>query len=553
MYLLPFFYAFTTALCVALVIVPFLRRWAIEQGTLDLPDERKVHATAVPRLGGIAIYLAFLFSALIFAPLNDGLRGILAGGLVVFALGIADDLDGLSSKQKLFGQIIACLVTIAVGELWLTNLGDLFGFGPVVLPAWFGIPFTVFAVTGLSNAINLIDGLDGLAGGLSVLALTAFALLGLLDGATLVPILALALAGAILGFLKYNFYPARIFMGDAGSLSVGFLLGFLAVHLTQRPGATVSPMVPVMILGLPIFDALWVMSRRIFRHISPFAPDQSHVHHKFLNLGFEHRFTVLIIYTVSLFWSCSALLLQPFPEYVLLTFLLCTALVFYQLLRALLNHQAGLRFFRKDTERGLRQSVLFNRIVDAVDRALPLLGLLLGLYLLLAVLATTHDGNQAWWVACVALAGGVLLRISQSDRGGEFQLLLVYVAACIAAFDVWTFGGDAAFPLSVKRSGDFLLLLASLFVVAKLVFRRPGEFFLTTSDYLALTLMAFLAVASQQSKLLGVSIAGPLLRAMLLVLAVRTIASRGPATRKLLVNVALLLLAIFALSGFLLT
>ncbi len=132
---------------------------------------------------------------------------------------------------------------------------------------------------------------------ISVIALTAFALLGLLDGNPLVPLAAVALAGAILGFLKYNFYPARIFMGDAGSLTVGFLLGFFAIHLTQRPDATVSPMLPVLVLGLPLFDAVWVMTRRLLHRTSPFSPDQSHVHHKFLNLGFEHRFTVLVIYT----------------------------------------------------------------------------------------------------------------------------------------------------------------------------------------------------------------------------------------------------------------
>jgi len=550
MYLLPFFYAFTTAFCVALVVVPFLRRWAIEQGTLDLPEDRKIHVSAIPRLGGIAIYLAFLFSVLIFAPFTDQLRGILTGGLVVFVIGIADDLDGLTSKQKLFGQIIACLVTISVGELWLTNLGDLFGFGPIALPHWFGIPFTVFAVTGVCNAINLIDGLDGLAGGLSVLALTAFALLGLLDGDTLGPMLALALAGATIGFLKYNFYPARIFMGDTGSLTVGFLLGFLAVQLTQRPGAEISPMVPVMILALPIFDALWVMSRRMLRKMSPFAPDQSHVHHKFLNLGFEHRFTVLIIYTISFFWACSALLLQSFPEYVLLGYLLVTALLSYQALRYMLRHKDRLVFFRKDADKGLRQSEIFQRIGNQVDRAVPVLGGVLGLYGLLAVATTARDGNPAWLLALIALLGWILLRLSRSDRGGEFQLLLVYATACMAAFDVWKFDQQLLLSFSVKRLGDGLLLLASLFVTAKLVFRRPGEFFLATSDYLALTLMAFLAVASEQSHLLGVSIAGPLLRAILVMLAARTIASRGPASRRVLINASMLLLGVFALSGF---
>ena len=121
------FYAFMTALCAALIMVPFLRRWALDKGTVDVPDERKVHSTPTPRLGGIAIFLAFLFSTLIFAPQAVMLRGLLAGGLVVFATGIADDLHGLTSKQKFFGQIVGCLVTIAVGNLWLQNLGNPLG------------------------------------------------------------------------------------------------------------------------------------------------------------------------------------------------------------------------------------------------------------------------------------------------------------------------------------------------------------------------------------------------------------------------------------------
>ena len=134
-----------------------------------------------PRLGGIAIFLAFLFSAIVFVPISDTVRGILAGTLVIFATGVMDDLNGISARQKFTGEVIACLVTIGVGKLYLTNLGNLFGFGDIVLPAWLGILFTVFAVVGMINAINLIDGLDGLAGGISIIALTTFLILGALD------------------------------------------------------------------------------------------------------------------------------------------------------------------------------------------------------------------------------------------------------------------------------------------------------------------------------------------------------------------------------------
>lgn len=546
--LLTCFYAFMTALCASLIMVPLLRRWALDKGTLDTPDERKLHSTPTPRLGGIAIFIAFLFSALIFTPQDLALRGLLAGGLVIFATGIADDLHGLTSKQKFAGQIVGCLVTIVVSDLWLQRFGDPLATGPVVFPPWAGIPFTIFAVVGVTNAINLIDGLDGLAGGVSVMALVAFAVLGLLDGNTLAVILAVALAGAILGFLKYNFYPARIFMGDTGSLTVGFVLGFLAVHLTQRPGGHVNVLAPVLVLGLPVFDALWVMSRRAIRRMSPFSPDRTHVHHKFLDLGFEHRFTVLVIYSLSLFWACGALLLREQPEYHLLLFLGVTATIFYLLLRHLMMHRERYAFLRRDMEGPIRTTQTFNRCADLIDRALSLLPVVLVLYALLALGSVLTNGLRVWPVALLLFVVGVAKRLWLRDHG-EFQLLLVYAAACLLAFIVWGRGGEVLLGISPKRVGDTLLLVVVLLVGSKLFFRRAGEFFLGTADFLTLALMVFLAIAAHQPHLIGVSIGGPLLRAILLILAARTVASRGPASRRLLVNGTLVLLAVFALAG----
>ncbi len=228
-----YLFVFMTALCTALIMVPFLRKWALSTGTIDVPDERKVHTTALPRIGGIAIFMAFLFSLLVYADLEPARRGLLAGALVIFFTGFVDDLYGISPRRKFLGEIGGCLVTMVVGNLYITNLGDLFGFGVITLPLWLAIPFTVFAVVGVINAVNLIDGLDGLAGGVSVIAAGSFFVLGWYAGNATAMVLAAALLGAILGFLKYNYYPARIFMGDTGSLVVGFLLGFLAVLLTQ--------------------------------------------------------------------------------------------------------------------------------------------------------------------------------------------------------------------------------------------------------------------------------------------------------------------------------
>ncbi|TLM64501.1 MAG: undecaprenyl/decaprenyl-phosphate alpha-N-acetylglucosaminyl 1-phosphate transferase [Deltaproteobacteria bacterium] len=547
MQLLSCFYAFVTALSAALIMVPVLRRWALDRGTVDLPDERKVHAIPTPRLGGIAIFLSFLFAALIFAPDSRVMRGILAGALVVFTIGIADDLEGLTSRQKFAGQILATLVAVAVSGMWLARLGDPLGLGEIVLPPWAAIPFTVFAVVGVTNAINLIDGLDGLAGGISVLALGAYGLIGLLDGDLLAPVLAAALAGAILGFLKYNFFPARIFMGDTGSLTVGFVLAFLAVNLTQRPDTHFNVVVPVVVLGLPVFDALWVMGRRLRYGTSPFAADRSHLHHKLLNLGFGHRFTVLAIYAVSLFWACSALLLHDLPEYALLAYLVGTAVGFYLLLRYLLRHRARYAFLGTEGEGGLRESVLYNRCCDVVERFMLLVPVILALYALMGGHGAFTLPVKVWPVALLLCLVGLGMR--RWGGGGDFQLLVVYAATCLLAFLVWKQTDPLLAGFSPKRLGDALLAVVALLVVFKIVFRRIGEFFLGTVDFLALALMIFLSIAAQQPQLIGMQIGGPLVRAILLMLAARTVASRGPAYRRRLVAGTLVLLAVFAVSG----
>lgn len=311
------FYIFLTALFGSLFMIPMLRRWAIKNQEYDIPDSRKIHVSPVPRVGGVAIFVAFLFVMLALNEVNDQTRGLLAGGLVLFITGLVDDLYGLSPKKKFLGQIGASIVTIWVGHLYISHLGDLFGRGDIVLPIWIAIPFTIVALVGVTNAVNMLDGLDGLAGGFSVISVGAFLVLGYHHDHVAAIVLSVALLGGLLGFLQYNTYPAVIFMGDAGSLTVGFLLGFLAVLMTQGPGSCVCPVVPFVILGLPILDTLRVMGCRICRRTNPFKPDKTHVHHKFLDLGLSHRSVVMVIYALSLFWAIIAVAFSRDAEHLL--------------------------------------------------------------------------------------------------------------------------------------------------------------------------------------------------------------------------------------------
>jgi len=541
--LLTCFYAFMTSLAMSLVMVPFLRHWALDQGALDQPDERKVHTTAVPRLGGVAIFLAFLLAAIVFSPIDQRVRGLLAGALIMFITGVIDDLNGIPARYKFAGEVLASLIAVLVGQLWVTNLGNPFGFGFIVLPDWFAIPFTVFALVGIINAINLIDGLDGLAGGISLVALVAFMLLALFDGAPVVMLLCAALLGALLGFLKYNFYPAQIFMGDAGSLTLGFILGFLALMLTQRPGGEISAMVPVLILGLPMIDTLWVMGRRLLNGGSPFVADNGHVHHKFLDLGFEHRFTVLIIYAVSLFWASLAIVLSDFPDYFLLLLFLTSAILCYIALRYVSHNLGRFPLLNRDADTGLRNTASFRLIVEQVDRLVPAICLLLLLYVLLACWSVILHNETHWQVALLLLITGVLLWLRPLSDNRQFLMLVVYVAAGIAATEIWHANEVLVNNLSIKLLGDIVIGTAGVLALLKIQFRRKNEFFLSSADFLALGVIVFLAIATEQS-FLGLEMAGPLLRALVAVIVVRSIAFRSVLCRNVVIGSALGYLAL---------
>lgn len=494
------FYLFMTALFAALILVPALRRWALDSGTLDEPDERKVHQQATPRLGGIAIFGAFLFSLLLFKEFGIETRALLAGALIIFITGLADDLYGLSPKKKFLGQIIGCLVTILVGDLYLTNLGDLFGFGPILLPGWFALPFTLFAVVGIINAINLVDGLDGLAGGISVIALAAFLLIDLHEGSGETMLICATLLGAILGFLKYNAYPARIFMGDVGSLVVGFLLAFLAVMLTQRPEQSVSPVVPVLVLGLPIIDTLWVMTRRLLQGGSPFCPDKTHLHHKFLQLGFRHRFTVLIIYSLSLFWAVVALVFHEAPEYLLLGSYLGLTLLNYIGLRHVLRHQERFRFLANDGESSLQQTRIFQQLRRLGDRMVFALKGLVGLFLLLSIFAIGHTSTVATSFVVVTLVAGSVLLYLTRDPGNHFVLTFFYLTGILLVALVER-GATTTLLGSLQIGGITNLLFALMvpLIALKIIFKHPEELFLSTPfDFLILAMSVSLVIVSPE-------------------------------------------------------
>ncbi|TCV79111.1 MraY family glycosyltransferase [Sulfurirhabdus autotrophica] len=287
------FFSFIIAVFVTMVLIPPLMRYAELLRIVDIPDGRKVHTGAIPRIGGVAMVIGALIPMIMWLPPETEIISFLLGIGIILFFGVWDDRKNLDYRLKFLGQIIAVLIVVVYGGLKIKYI-PFMGTDPV--SDYVSIPLTVFALLGITNAINLADGLDGLAGGTTMLSLGMIAILSyMVDGMNLT-LMAISVMGCILGFLRFNTYPASIFMGDGGSQFLGFAAGVLAILLTQVVNPVLSPAVAILILGLPILDTFMVMSQRLYERRSPFSPDKNHIHHKLLALGFDHYEAVLLIY-----------------------------------------------------------------------------------------------------------------------------------------------------------------------------------------------------------------------------------------------------------------
>jgi len=298
---------FGIAFAAALGLTPFIRALGVRFGILDLPGQRKVHQEEIPRLGGIVIFAATLLPFLIFLVSGNFLAGaiknswgpffgLILGCLIVFGIGILDDIHRLSPWPKLTAEICAALVAFYFG-LRIQLLSNPFGLHWDV--SWLSGPLTVVWLVGITNAVNLADGIDGLAAGITTFAAAILFIMTVPTIYTLVPFLAVALAGASLGFLRYNFSPATIFLGDSGSLFLGFYLGGLSLWASEKSAIAFALLIPIIALGLPILDMIYAILRRWNRGISIGQADRDHIHHKLLAKGYSQKNAVLMLYGVN--------------------------------------------------------------------------------------------------------------------------------------------------------------------------------------------------------------------------------------------------------------
>ena len=307
--ILPFVTTFSCAIAGSALLTPLVEKLAVHCCAIDKPNERKVHKKPIPLWGGIAIAAGFILAVIISIFAFDIVRkaiddkttrnliGIAIGGVLMLVVGMIDDKISIPAKVKLLCQIVIAVILIKF-DVVITFL-TIPGKGLVFLPTWFSWFATIFWIVGFTNAINLMDGLDGLLAGVSTIFALLFFIVSFLKGQYIVALLMMGLAGASLGFLRYNFNPARIFMGDTGSLFLGFMYASLSIMGALKVASTAALFIPLLIMGLPVLDTSFAIIRRFLKRKPIFSPDKEHVHHRLLSYGLSQKQAVFYIYLIS--------------------------------------------------------------------------------------------------------------------------------------------------------------------------------------------------------------------------------------------------------------
>ncbi len=289
---------------VVATMIPFIRKVAIHIGAVDVPNERKVHTVPMPRLGGLGIFLGFLFGYMVYGTPSSTMNSILIGSFIIVLTGVVDDIKPLKPSTKFLGQLISALIIVFYGQILLK---DVSAFGIYLDFGVLCYPLTIFFILGCINCMNLIDGLDGLAGGISSIYFLTIGIIAMFKGNIgLDLVLTFVMLGATLGFLLHNFPPASIFMGDSGSMFLGFIIAVIAL-LGFKNVTMTSLIIPLLILAIPILDTMFAILRRLLKGESISTPDKFHIHHQLLKRNFTQKQTVLIIYFINLLFATASI------------------------------------------------------------------------------------------------------------------------------------------------------------------------------------------------------------------------------------------------------
>jgi len=472
-------YSFTIAMLLTAVLMPLAIRIAPMLGLIDRPDaNRKVHTRVIPRCGGMAMAIGIAAPLAWYLPSTSTLLHLFIATAVIVVFGLLDDRNDLNYRWKFVGQIAAVLIVmhggILISRVPMMEIGD--------APLWLSYLLTFFFILGVTNAVNLTDGLDGLAAGTTLLALAIlFALTQLSDNAD-AAFIALTVIGGILGFLRYNTFPARVFMGDAGSQFLGFIAACLSILVTQAETCAVSPVLPLLILGLPVLDTLTVMSVRIAQGRSPFSPDRNHLHHQIMALGFRHNEAVAIIYVLQVTLLGIAFLLRFAQDELLLGIYLAFSLSLVSIL-AIARH-ANWGIHREPTQMGFieRRNFVLRKLNWFYRHSGLVVQLFMAVLLVLPVIAPHSDTDLTRSLAIVLLAI-LVIALALLPRSPTWSMRIsVYSASVLGVYllmtnsnlDEWRTWINAAFGA-----------LACILALAIRMTRRE-QFRLDTQDLLIL-------------------------------------------------------------------
>jgi len=321
--------ALVTALLISFLSSPVVKSFAYKVGAIDVPkDNRRMHKVPIPRLGGLAIFLGFMVSTLLFVDITTQMRGILLGAVVIVVLGVVDDITPLPAWFKFLVQIGAALLPVFHGVvIQAISNPNIMSDNAYWVMGKLSIPITVLWIVGITNAVNLIDGLDGLAVGVSAISALTMLLIALLVSEAQVAFVMAALVGSCVGFMPYNLNPAKMFMGDTGATFLGYILATISIQGLFKFYAVISFAVPFLILGLPVFDTAFAFIRRIAKGQNPMKADRGHMHHRLIDMGMSQKQAVATLYVISAILGLSAVVLTTGGEVKALMIMLCLCLV----------------------------------------------------------------------------------------------------------------------------------------------------------------------------------------------------------------------------------
>lgn len=473
------------AMAVSMVIIPLMMRLAPKVGMIDMPDARKVHVLPIPRVGGLGIVIGALVPMFVWLPFTDLTISIFMGTAILLVFGTWDDITELGHYVKFIGQFIAAGIVVYYGDLYVSYFPM---YGYEAIPESIGRAFTVVAIVGMINAINHSDGLDGLAGGESLISLGVIAYFAFIFNSELMLIISAASIGGIFGFLRFNSHPAQVFMGDGGSQFLGYILAILVLLLTQNVNTTLSPALPALLLGLPIVDILAVFFLRAKHKMNLFKATRNHVHHRLLDIGFQHYESVMFIYTVQFILVVSAVPLMYETDLGILFFYLAICSSVFLFLT--LSERNGFKIHPKKDK-----SDIFITFFDKypVMKNMPLIAMESGLSLfILASALIVSEVPKDFAVSSLILLLLLLFVLVSGVLGYQIYRLILFITI---GFSVYL---STNFPVSwLTEHVDivfiyFIVMTILGFITIKMTLRN--EFKITPLDYLVIALALLIEI-----------------------------------------------------------